>query len=48
MKIQYMHITATLAASLRRFAFAGLTGGMITLAGAPAVYADSATRAGPA
>lgn len=36
-------IVASIAASLRRFAFAGLAGGLIALAVAPAARADSAT-----
>ena len=43
MKKQTMHITAAISASLRSLAFAGLAGGMIVLAAAPAARADSAT-----
>ena len=42
-KTQNMNLAAAFNATLRGIAIAGLAGGMIALAGAPAVHADSAT-----
>ncbi len=42
-KKHHMQITTTIAANLRSLAFAGLAGGMIALAAAPAARADSAS-----